>query len=249
MFEYKDRLFKTLNAPFEILLCATLHALMWYAINTDLSSSLLCLVCIMHIRNTIRFLMVIKQIKNWIKVDSSGLWCNINPMLKHNERQWSNRDITYPEKLTNKCLGQVSWGAKVALMSTLESGLWVTLIQQLDGVVTRENDKQMDELVYLKWAPKNYVNTVEVDLNILWYICTGFSWIFFFVCLYVCLYVSVFFFLVHNVTQAGDAVWQPLCTFFSGCRTLNRRKSQYDRKKKTKFYMTMLEKCEKQGCD
>lgn len=123
--------------------------------------------CIMHIRNTIRFLMVIKQIKNWIKVDSSGLWCNINPMLKHNERQWSNRDITYPEKLTNKCLGQVPWGAKVALMSTLESGLWVTLIQQLDGVVTGENDKQMDELLYLKWAPKNYVNTVEVDLNIL----------------------------------------------------------------------------------
>lgn len=136
-------------------------------------------ICIIHIRNTIRFLMVIKQIKNQIKADSSGPWCNINPMLKHNERQWSNRDITYPEKLTNKCLGQVSWGAKVALMSTLESGLWVTLIRQLDGVVTRENDKQMDELVYLKWAPKNYVNTGEVDLNTLYSldVCLFFSWI------------------------------------------------------------------------
>lgn len=50
-------------------------------------------------------------------------------------------------------------------MSTLESGSWVTLIQQLDGVVTRENDKQVDDLVYLKRALKKNVNTVEVDLH------------------------------------------------------------------------------------
>lgn len=81
-----------------------------------------------HQKQSIRFLMVIKQIKKWIKVASCGLWCNIHPVLKHNEPEWFNRDTAYPEVQTNKRLGRVSWGAKVALMSTMVSVLWVTLI-------------------------------------------------------------------------------------------------------------------------
>lgn len=73
--------------------------------------------------------MVIKQIKKWIKVNKSGLWCHIHPVLKQNKPERSNRDSTYLEAQTNKCLAHVSRGAKVALMSTVMSGLCVTLIQ------------------------------------------------------------------------------------------------------------------------
>ncbi len=117
-----------------VSLCVTLHRLMWFAIR-----NVLCLY-LHHVHQThsIRFLMVIKQIKKWIKVESSGLWCNIHTVLKHNEPEWFNRDTAYPEVQTNTCLGPVFRGAKVALMSTVVSGLWVTLTQQLNGNETRE---------------------------------------------------------------------------------------------------------------
>lgn len=102
---------------------------MCFAINMNLCNSLLCFY-LPHAqqKQSIRFLMVIKQIKKWIKVASCGLWCNIHPVLTYNGPEWSNGDTAYPEVQTNKCLSRVSRGAKVALMSTMVSVLWVTLI-------------------------------------------------------------------------------------------------------------------------
>lgn len=92
---------------------------------------------------SIRSLMAIKQIKKWIKVDRSSVWFNVHPVLKHNQAEWSNRDTAYPEVQTNKCLGRVPWGPKVALKSTVAFGLWVIRLNgnELWGSCTVSTDE------------------------------------------------------------------------------------------------------------
>lgn len=74
------------------------------------------------------------------------MWSYSHAALKHNEADFSSRDTAYPVVQTNTGLGSVSEGAKVALMSTMVSELWITLFNRNE---TRATAKRVDDMIYL----------------------------------------------------------------------------------------------------
>lgn len=150
---------------------------------------------------SIRSLMAIKQIKKWIKVDRSSVWFNVHPVLKHNQAEWSNRDTAYPGVQTNKCLGRVSWGPKVALKSTVVFGLWVIRLNgnELWGCCTPITDECVFSLQThtadkcdTSALPhyKRPVLIVEAKLNILHHV--------------------FFFFIIISQQKTEDVLWSTL---------------------------------------